>query len=369
MTPAPVILICPLDWGLGHATRCIPIINHLLKQGARVIIAADGGPATILQEAFPQLTIIPVKGYNIRYHRTIPAGIKLIISAWRIVFAIVREHVWIKKIVQNYKIDAIISDNRYGLWHPEIYSIFITHQLNIIPPAFSRIMSPLLAALVSFFIHKFDVCWIPDFEGKENLSGKLSHNRTLPSNTRFIGPLSRFKDMPLPEALPQKFDLIAIVSGPEPQRGIFRKLLLDQLPLRDVSCLIVGGLPGEVQMVKLAHNLHEVGHLPAEALFNLLTLKPVVVCRAGYSTLMDIGVTNNPAILIPTPGQTEQEYLARKLGKCEGYVYSSQNNFSLAKAYAEVKEQVPKPISRENTPSGDNYIRELMHYLTDKNHT
>jgi len=365
--PAPVILLSPLDWGLGHATRCIPIINLLLQQGARVLVAAEGGPATILHEAFPQLTIIPLKGYNVRYHRTIPAGFKLIFSAWRIVLAIVREHRTIKKVINDYKIDAIISDNRYGLWHPKVHSIFITHQLNIISPVFPGLINPVLAALVRFFIKKFDVCWIPDYEGPLNLSGKLSHDRPLPENAQFIGPLSRFRAMPLPDAFIQSFDLIAIVSGPEPQRGIFRKLLLDQLPLPGLSSLIVGGVPGNIQMVALADGLHEVGHLPAEALFKLLASRPVVVCRAGYSTLMDIEVTGNPALLIPTPGQTEQEYLARKLNEYEGYVYYPQNEFSLAKAYAGLKGQVPKQIRRYDTIIEDTYIRDLILFLASKN--
>jgi hypothetical protein len=120
-------------------------------------------------------------------------------------------------------------------------------------------------------------------------------------------------------------------------------------------------------MVALADGLHEVGHLPAEALFKLLASRPVVVCRAGYSTLMDIEVTGNPALLIPTPGQTEQEYLARKLNEYEGYVYYPQNEFSLAKAYAGLKGQVPKQIRRYDTIIEDTYIRDLILFLASKN--
>ncbi|HAH59951.1 MAG: hypothetical protein KUL83_00700 [Lentimicrobium sp.] len=366
MNSAPLILVSPLDWGLGHATRCIPVIHLLLQQGARVIIAAEGETATILHESFPQLTIIPFKGYNIRYHRRIPAGFKLIFSAWRIVLAIIREQQAIRRVVQEYKIDAIISDNRYGLWHPKIYSVFITHQLNIISPVFPQLINPLLAALVRFFVNKFDVCWIPDYGSEDNLSGKLSHGRPLPENALFIGPLSRFRTLPFPTEPVQKFDLVAIVSGPEPQRGIFRQLLIDQLPLKEIKSLIVSGVPGNNQMVHLADGLYEIGHLPAEALFNLLATKPLVVCRAGYSTLMDIEVTGNPALLIPTPGQTEQEYLARKLHAYEGYIYQPQNKFSLVKAHVALKGQLPK-IPRYDAPVNDAYIRELMVMLEDKN--
>lgn len=361
MKPVPVILVSPLDWGLGHATRCIPVIKLLLKQGAKVIIASEGPSATLLQEAFPQLTIIPIKGYNIRYHRTIPAGIKLIFSAWRILLAVVREHRWLKKTIREHKIDAVISDNRYGLWNPKVHTVFITHQLNLISPLFPRLINPLLAGLVRFFVKKFDACWIPDYAGEYNLSGKLSHGRPLPGNARFIGPLSRFTGMTVDAVPALSYDLVAIVSGPEPQRSIFRKLLLDQLRLPGVRSLIVGGVPGNIKIIQHSDGLHEAGHLPAEALFSLLSTKPVVVCRAGYSTMMDIAVTSNPAILIPTPGQTEQEYLAVKFAEKSGYVHHPQKKCLISVAYAELLQQAP-PMQDWSGSGGENdgYIKDLM---------
>ncbi|GAB1405848.1 hypothetical protein MASR1M74_30300 [Lentimicrobium sp.] len=270
-----------------------------------------------------------------------------------------------KNIVQQHKVDAIISDNRYGLWYSKVYCVFITHQLNIISPFLPRLINPALAALVRYFVKKFDECWIPDYQGKVNISGKLSHGRPIPVNARFIGPLSRFRLQNKSESKVLSFDLVAIVSGPEPQRTIFKNRLLEQLPIPGVRSLVISGIPGNTQIAIREDGLYEAGHLDAETLFNILASKPVVICRAGYSTLMDIEVTGNPALLIPTPGQTEQQYLAQRLSAYPGFIYQPQNKISLSAAYSILKHQLPPQFEKEE--AGEMHIPELIERLKNRN--
>jgi predicted glycosyltransferase len=327
------ILICPLDWGLGHATRCIPLIRELKYSGAEVVIASDGLQLALLREEFPDTEFIRLRGYNVKYSHSTGAAIKILFEIPRIAFKVLQEHIRLKKIIREYRISGVISDNRYGLWNKQVKTIFITHQLNLIAPGIFSISGLMLRWAVRFFARQFDECWIPDSASQENLSGKLSHGYKLPSNTRFIGLLSRF-DLTFENGNGNvnKYDLVALVSGPEPQRTIFENKLLAQLPLRDLRCLILRGLPGKNEITNIRKNLDIADHQNSRQLHKILLKKPVVICRAGYSTLMDIAFTGNRAILIPTPGQTEQEYLAAMLDSKGYYVAQKQKDMNLEKA-------------------------------------
>ena len=185
------ILICPLDWGLGHATRCIPIIRLLLAKNAEIIVAADAGPLALLKQEFPQLTFIQLKGYNIQYPKSGSMKVKMLLSIPKIVNGIKEEHEALDKIIDKHKIDIVISDNRYGCWSKKIKSIFITHQLMIKAPFGENV----LHKKVLKYIDNYDECWVPDVADSVNLSGDLTHKYTIPKNTFFVGALSRFPDL------------------------------------------------------------------------------------------------------------------------------------------------------------------------------
>jgi uncharacterized protein (TIGR00661 family) len=323
------ILVCPLDWGLGHATRCIPIIHLLLQKNATVIIAGDGASLELLKKEFPQLQFIVLKGYHISYPEKGSMVFKMMFFIPKIIIGIIQEYKTLKKIIAQHKINIVISDNRYGLWNKAVKSIFITHQLMIKTPFGEK----MLHRIILSFVKKYDECWVPDVEGANNLSGDLSHNYPLTHNTFFIGALSRFEKKQ--DVIAFNYDVLAIVSGPEPQRGIFEKLVVEQLKQINLKALVVCGKLQLNQTKRTINNLEIVPHLTAEELQNKILQSKIIVARSGYSTIMDLAALGKKAIFIPTPGQTEQEYLAEKFMKNKLAVSQPQSVFDLQKALEE----------------------------------
>lgn len=340
------VLICPLDWGLGHATRCIPIIREFIHLGAEVIIASDGYGFELLMNEFPDLKHIRLKGYGIKFNKLLPAATGVLLDVPRILKNIFREHKEINKLIADNHIDVLLSDNRYGLWNKNVYSIFLTHQLNIIPPAWLNYTSLLLRKATRFIIEKYNECWIPDVESEPSLSGKLSHKGNLPFNSRYIGYLSRF-DAPCPIA-PSGYEVIAILSGPEPHRTQLEELLTIQLSQLSKRSLLLRGITGTSNNASNINNLTIIDHLNSKELCSLLMNKPVVICRGGYSTLMDLAFTGNRIICIPTPGQTEQEYLATYgalTGRC---LLLNQKEFSISDALQKIENANGIPLASDN---------------------
>jgi uncharacterized protein (TIGR00661 family) len=325
------ILICPLDWGLGHATRCIPIIRLLLEQNAEVIIAADKRPLELLKQEFPDLKLITLKGYEINYPKSGSMTLSMLFSIPKILKGIKREHIELDRIINEEAIDIVISDNRYGCWSKKVKSIFITHQLMIKSPFGEKI----LHKRVLKYVKNYDECWVPDSsEQKNNLSGDLAHKFPLPTNTYFIGALSRFKAIKQNEF---EYDVMAIISGPEPQRTIFERIISEQLFNSGLKSLIVFGLPESKKKTEQKQNVTMIAHLNSTEMQNAILKSKIIIARSGYSTIMDLSVLNKKAIFIPTPGQTEQEYLAESLMKQQLTFSQNQNKIDLAKAIKESK--------------------------------
>jgi uncharacterized protein (TIGR00661 family) len=327
------ILVVPLDWGLGHATRCIPIIQTLLENNCKVYIAAETATRSLLETEFPQCNFLPIKGYRIRYSRQkyfLP--IKMAIQLPRILLRSFQEHRWLKKVVHQFSIDAVIADNRFGLFHSEIPSVYITHQLLI--KTGNRFSEKIIQKIHGWIIKKYRHCWVPDFEGNENIAGELSHPTKSPANVKYLGCLSRLSFV-LPPI--KKYDLLLLLSGPEPQRTIFEKLLLLQLKNFDGKVMLVRGLPkideekkNEGQILKVSSLLTIENHLSAAQLNEVILQSELVICRSGYTTIMDLIKIGKKAILVPTPGQTEQEYLADHLMKKKYFYFVTQQGFDLS---------------------------------------
>lgn len=304
------ILVAPLDWGLGHATRCIPIIRSLLKHNAEVVLAASGPVKTLLEKEFPELKIVHLDGYNITYSRDGKLFLpKLFTQLPRVFFAIRNERKWVQKIIIKERIDAVISDNRAGLHHSLIPGVYITHQLQI--QTGSKVSDRWIRKLHYRFINKFQQCWIPDNEKEESLAGALSHPVSFPNvSTKYIGILSRFEKKPTQI----QYDFLLLLSGPEPQRSLLESKLVHAFDAGAHSFALVRGLPNGGEALVLKNEKGKVfDHLPADALNELILQSESVIARAGYSTIMDLVKLHKKAVLIPTPGQTEQEYLARHL--------------------------------------------------------
>lgn len=340
------ILICPLDWGLGHAARCIPIIKQYLEQNnTEVIIAADKRPLELLKKEFPQLQFVQLPGYNISYSENTSMVFQMVLSAPKILWGIYKEHQALKKIIKDNKVDVVISDNRYGLWNKQVRSIFITHQIMIKSTQKLKFLEPLLYKINKKFIKQYSECWIPDYEGNNNLSGDLSHLYQLPTNAKYIGTLSRFSAHPPTSRIEfgREFGILVILSGPEPQRTVLEKKILAQLKEIEIKTIIVRGTPGIKEKLYVPDHITVYDHLESEEMRRAIVASKIILCRSGYSTIMDLAVLNKKAIFIPTPGQTEQEYLAEYHAEKGNAIYFKQNEFNLKWACEEFRKKFLEP--------------------------
>ena len=327
------ILFAPLDWGIGHASRCVPIIRLLTAKGAEVILATSGRSASFLKAEFPGLQHIYVPGYDISYPHHGSMALRMLRRSPVILSSIRREHRALESIIDQYGIDAVISDNRFGMWSSRIPSIYITHQVTIkAPPAWS-FTEGLLYMMHRKYIKYFDECWIPDNVEEGGLSGDLAHKRECPGTTYFIGPQSRFELPPEP-VREKKYDLMFIISGPEPQRSIFEEIIMEQLNGSNFKSLVLLGKPeSKEKMVKGQTEVHS--HMGTREIQEAMLASELIICRPGYSSIMDLSALGKKAVLVPTPGQTEQEYLAAFHQYRQHYYTVDQSEFNIARCIEE----------------------------------
>lgn len=319
------VLIAPLDWGLGHASRCIPLIQHLQKRGCKVLIASNGPQLSLLKKEFPNLEYIPLKGYNITYSRYKRwLGLKILWQIPKILLSVRHEHNWLDKIINQYEVELVLSDNRYGLYSKKVPCIIITHQLLIKAPFMW--MEKIMQQINYRYLLKYNECWIPDFEGGNNIAGVLSHPSRLPdTNIKYIGPLSRFRHAAGAEI---KYKYLFMLSGPEPQRSILEEKVLNIAQRLPGTVLIVRGLPGKENEIIPPATVLIKNHLTTAEMEWAFLASELIISRSGYTTVMELLSLGKKSILIPTPGQTEQEYLAQHLMK-QGWCYSCKQDDDL----------------------------------------
>jgi len=323
------VLIAPLDWGLGHATRCVPVIRECLRQRMEVFLAADGKPYSFLEKEFPKLPLIRFPGYGITYPKHSLLGLHLLLQSPRIATRIRRERKMIEKIVKENAIDIIISDNRFGARTDKTQNIFITHQLRVKSP-FGDKMATILHRT---YYERFDQLWVPDVEGKKNLSGELGHDVDTERPVRYLGPLTRFAVADVVNLREKKWWLVVVLSGPEPQRSIFEKIILNECAKFMEEILIVRGLTDlENETSHPFPHVTMVNYLADDEMKEELLSSHYVLCRPGYSTLCDLSALGISPIVVPTPGQTEQEYLAEYHASENHVVNVAQKKFNLGKA-------------------------------------
>lgn len=320
------VLVAPLDWGLGHASRCVPIIRALLAAGCQVTLAGEKQTAELLKKEFPELELIHLKGYRVSYpSKGLMFVPKIIIQLPKIFKAIQYERAWIK--VQQDKLqgkwDVVISDNRYGLHHEKLKNILITHQLGIIS-GMGNWVDRLFIRYSYKWLKHFDHIWVPDSPGENNLSGILSRPSIMPQNVTYIGPLSRLT----PSSVAPEHILV-LLSGPEPQRTILEKKLIRELHHLSQKVLFVRGLPAESRKLFNTNQTTFVNFLPSGDMELAIAKASFVICRSGYSSIMDLAKMGKKAILIPTPGQTEQVYLAAHLKSKGCFVVMDQKKMNL----------------------------------------
>lgn len=328
----PLLLFSCLDWGLGHATRSIPLILEFLANGCNLILACNSIQKKIFESELPGVMFADIPGYGIKYSinrwRT---RLEILFQLRKILTRINSEKHWLSKFLKHNKVTAIISDNRYGLSHDGIPSILITHQLSP-HTGYGPVADKISRKFLYKYINRFSECWIPDSRNSP-VAGSLSHPGRLPRTTvKYIGTLSRFEECHCVKE-EETIDLLIVLSGPEPQRTIFENILLEQLISTQFKTALVRGLPDDTMQVSINNSLVSVyNHLDSKTLNRIACSANFVLCRSGYTSIMDMLKLKKKLILIPTPGQPEQEYLGRWLSQNHLAVSFDQKHFSIDRA-------------------------------------
>lgn len=352
------VLIAPLDWGLGHAARCVPVVSALKRLGGEPIIAAEGLALRLLQDEFPDEQFVSLPGYRVRYGRRAPMAWAMLRQMPRLVTTAFAEHRWLQDFVLRAGIDAVISDNRFGLFTHLRPCAYLTHQLTVKSPKWAVGAERVLSGLHRRIAGRYRRCWVPDYPGGDNLSGDLGHPRRPPDNVRYLGPLTRLSRVP---GLPVCYDLLAVISGPEPHRTTLENLVLTQADGLGIRALVVRGLPGAGGGASQG-SVEVVPHLNAKEMSQAFSQAEVILARPGYSTLMDLDAVGGKAILVPTPGQTEQVYLARRLAHRALVCVVEQSRLNLSRALDQARRLPGFPFRFPS--SSDLLIRALEEFLT-----
>ena len=337
-------MVAPLHWGLGHAARCIPIIRALLEHNFNVLLASDGGALLLLQKEFPELETIELPSYDITYPKKgSQLKWKIFLKLPKIQKTMEAEKRIVKQLVRAGKIQGIISDNRFGVRNNTVPSVFMTHQLNVLTGNTTAFTSKMHQRIIK----KFDVCWVPDVDDAiMNLSGKLGHLKKQRFSIKYIGVLSRMEK----KEVRKTTAILVLLSGPEPQRTILEEMLKKCLRKSEKKIVLVRGIVEAEQKWSDCENIKMVNYMKSDELANTINQAEIVISRSGYTTIMDLTVLEKKAFFIPTPGQYEQEYLAKRL-KNLGIVPScKQEKFDLKKldqikVYKGLKNLAQKPVN------------------------
>ena len=307
------VLVAPLNWGLGHATRCIPIIRHYLSQGDEVILGGDGNSLRLLQRTFPTLRCIDLPSLELRYTTNAQQRGFYFRAVWALMRFTIADHYYLRQALAIEHFDLVIADNRFGCFSRDVRSVYITHQLYPILPKRLRVLQPLARAVHACIYKRYAEVWVPDYaDPSHNLSGALSHGGRFDRRAKYIGPLSRFT--PLKTILhntTQHYTHLALLSGLEPQRTIFEQELLQRFADSQERVLLVRGKVSDPHTVIQRGNITIIPSITDDDLRAVVQEVHTIIARSGYSTIMDLEALDvlHKAEFHPTPGQSEQEYL------------------------------------------------------------
>jgi hypothetical protein len=297
-----------------------------------VIIAADGGPFELLRREFPKHESIRFPGPSPTYNSSGSQLWAIARQTPALLGSIVAENRFIRQQVSKLDIHAIISDNRYGAFHPDLPSVLITHQLQILIPKKFSMFAPPAQLLIHRLINNFDACWVPDLKDGVRFSGDLSEKHGIKIPVHYIGLLSRFLNHPKQantDSAENNF-VLAVLSGPEPQRSLFEQIIIDMFAGSGAKLHLLRGLPLNDESISCPPNIQVHNYLDRDKMLRLLNDAEHIICRSGYSTLMDLIIMGKKAFLVPTPGQPEQEYLAKRMKQLRWFDSCIQTNFSEA---------------------------------------
>lgn len=313
------IFIAALDWGLGHASRCIPVIETLINKGCNITIGGTGKSGILLKKEFPDSPYIEMPGFSPLLSAGKSQVLALLLNFPLLIYSSYREYIFIKKLQTKAKFDIIISDHRYGVHIKNAFNVMIIHQLRFIAPGILKPIGKMSVLMHKLLLIPYQQVWIPDFETQPVFSGDLSHGFELKSKYKYLGILSRFEGT-AHSGSNNKKHVLALISGPEPQRSQFESILFNQFKDYSKPLIIVAGQPETMSRVNSQTNVTRFTHLQKDKLIGLIKDAELVVARSGYTTIMDLAILGVKALFVPTPGQTEQEYLARLMME-SGYAF------------------------------------------------
>ena len=319
------ILVAPLNWGLGHASRCVPLVQRFLNEGHEVILGGDGESLTLLRKHFPKLRYTYLAPLNLCYGKGKSQVWSVFKALPKIIVWAMKDHEMLKALLREEHFDQVISDNRFGFYSKQVECVYITHQLHIMFPRGWKWLEGLASRLHARVYAHYNKVWVPDYQDMEkSLAGELSHPsisnlKSQISNIEYIGPLSRFSNYKNLVKTPYKlcntserFFIVAVLSGLEPHRTFLEQEIRARYQNSEEQVLIVQGLMNRPNTKMKRGNITTVPYLDDNALSQALVNAEHIIARSGYSTIMDLealGVMDK-AELIPTPGQPEQEYLS-----------------------------------------------------------
>lgn len=306
------VLIAPLNWGLGHASRCVPLVRRHLAAGDEVVLGGDGDSLLLLRREFPRLRAVPLAPLRLRYDARPVQRAFYARAVWQLLRFTVRDYCRLRRLLRRESFDLVLSDNRFGLHNRRTRCVYLTHQLYVILPQRLRFLQPAARAVHYGVCRLFDEVWVPDYaDPVYNLSGALSHGGRMDRRVRYIGALSRLEPPAAPAAC--RYDIVAVLSGLEPQRTIWEQALIAQYAQGDARVLIVRGLMGAPATPVTVGKVTLLPRIGDALLAEVLTTAKQILARSGYSTIMDLDKLHllPKARLCATPDQSEQEYLAR----------------------------------------------------------
>jgi predicted glycosyltransferase len=346
------VIYAIINWGLGHATRSAPIIRRMTDDGNRVILASHGKALSLLEKEFPECECLDIRDRNVSYpHFRSMFVFKIVAQLPKMIAGWIYERRTVRKLIKNYQPDLIITEMRLGFWSKRVPSVLITHQLRFNLPkhlAWAGIFGEWFNRLV--FRH-YNYVFVPDAAGEPNLSGELSHKGRIARHpkVRYIGCLSSILPSDPPPAA--DLDLLVSISGPEPQRTKFEQKVMEQLPGLRGNILAVLGLPdaGDKNTEWNEGAVRVRAHLGRSEMADAMQRAKRIVCRSGYSTVMELLALNKAAFFVPTPGQTEQEYLAEYYRRAGLYDHCKQEDLNLQ----EILQKDPAPVKKNSIPVND----------------
>lgn len=341
------VLLAPQHWGLGHVTRTIPVIRYFIDRGWEVYLASSDAGSDLLRREFPSLPVFELPDYKINYPSKNMYW-NMAIQLYKMHSAIWKENRVIRKLCKEYKINLLVSDARLGAAQSRVKSVIITHHLHF--PLPFKFFEWCADTWMRFFYLQFDEIWIPDFQDEPNLSGLLAHQFKSKKHY-YIGALSRFKKLDLDT----RYNYCFMLSGPEPQRTRLEDRIVSQLQSIEFQKVVLIRGTTKAHSISVPANVDVIDLATSEQINSIMCSSDLIICRSGYSTLLDLSVIQKKALLIPTPGQPEQEYLGRELHRKKMFFCIDQDALDLSKQIPVAMEFSSYAGYREN-----NYLYDIL---------